>query len=353
MMRLYSRYKSTKMTDLWTYLKSAQKPIVLYGTGDGADKIYKRLLKDDIKISGVFASDGFKKGKIAYGFTVTSYGELKEKFGDMIILVCFGSHLDSVIENILRLEKENELYLPDVPVVDGEVFDLAFAKKHAGELTQVYNMLSDEKSKRVFENTVYFKLTGKSRYLREIESDRNEVFELLALKNENFLDLGAFNGDTVEEFIKYCPDYKSIIALEPDSRNFKKLTVSAEKVRNITLINKAISDKTGVINISKNKGRGNSISGKTVEIETTTLSETAKINMPTFIKMDVEGAELSAILGGQEVIRNRPKLHVAAYHRSEDLFSIPLKIKEICPDYKIYMRKHKALPAWDVNYIFI
>ncbi len=341
------------MTDLWTYLKSAQKPIVLYGTGDGADKIYNRLLKDDIKISGVFASDGFKKGKIAYGFTVTSYSELKEKFNEMIILVCFGSHLDTVIENILRLESENELYLPDVPVTDGEVFDLSFAKKHKEKLKAVYDMLSDDKSKKVFENTVYFKLTGKSSYLREIESERQEVFTLLSLKSESFFDLGAFNGDTVEEFIKYCPDYKRIIALEPDLRNFKKLTVNTERIRDITLINKAISEKTGVINISKNKGRGNSVGGKTVEIETTTLNEMAKINMPTFIKMDVEGAELSAILGGESVIGKKPKLHLAAYHRSEDLFTLPLKIKELCPDYKIYMRKHKALPAWDINFIFV
>ncbi len=340
------------MTDLWTYLKSVQKPIVLYGTGDGADKIYNRLLKDDIKISGVFASDGFKKGKTAYGFTVTSYSELKEKFNEMIILVCFGSHLDNVIENILRLEKDNELYLPDVPVCDGEVFDLSFAKKHKDELLTVYNMLGDHKSKMVFENTVYFKLTGKSRYLREIESDRDEVFSLLSLNGENFLDLGAFNGDTVEEFIKYCPNYKSIMAVEPDLRNFKKLSANTKEAKNVTLINKAVSNKTGVINISKNKGRGNSLGGKTVQIATTTLNEISFFS-PTFIKMDVEGAELSAISGGEEVLKHKPKLHIAAYHKSEDIFTLPLKIKELCPKYKIYMRKHKALPAWDINYIFI
>ena len=341
------------MQDLWTYLKNSGKPIVLYGTGDGADKIYKRLLKDNIKISGVFASDGFKKGKTAYGFTVTSYSLLKEQLGEMIILVCFGSHLDSVIDNILRLEKENELYLPDVPVCDGEVFDLAFAQKHREELTLVYNMLGDGQSKRVFCNTVYFKLTGKSHYLREIESERREVFDLLSLKNESFLDLGAFNGDTVEEFIDYCPDYKNITALEPDLRNFKKLTQNTGKIRDITLINKAVSEKRGVISISKNKGRGNSASGKTVEIQTSTIGEIAKKNMPSFIKMDVEGAELSAVLGGKEVIALKPKLHIAAYHRSEDIFTLPIKIKELCPDYKVFMRKHKALPAWDINFIFI
>lgn len=341
------------MTDIWTYLKTSQKPIVLYGTGDGADKIYNRLLKEDIKISGVFASDGFKKGKTAYGFTVTSYTELKQKFCEMIILVCFGTHLENVIENIIKLEEENELYLPDVPVCDGEIFDLSFARKHKQELETVYDMLCDEQSKRVFENTVYFKLTGKSHFLREVETDRQEVFKLLSLSKESFLDLGAFNGDTVEEFIKYCPDYKSITALEPDTRNFKKLILNTRDIRDITLINKAISCKSGVINISKNKGRGNKSDGKTVEISTTTISEISKVNTPSFIKMDVEGAELSAILGGEEVFVKKTKLHIAAYHKSEDIFSLPIKIKQLCPDYKIYMRKHKALPAWDINYIFI
>lgn len=341
------------MTDIWTYLKGTTKPIVLYGTGNGADKIYARLCKENIKISGIFASDGFKKGKEFAGFCVTSYEELKRQFSEMIILVCFGSHLDSVIDNIHRLERDNELYLPDVPVCGQEIFDLNFAVKYKDELEKVYNCLADDMSKKVFRNTVYYKLTGRSEYLTDIETPRREVFDILSLKGESFLDLGAFNGDTVEEFIKYCPDYRDIVALEPDLRNFKKLTRNTENIKNITLINKAISNNIGIINISKNKGRGNSQSGKTVESLTTTISEIAKTNYPTFIKMDVEGAELSAIIGGQEIIAKRPKMQIAAYHRSEDLFSLPLEVKKINPDYKIYMRKHKALPAWDINYIFI
>ena len=347
------KLRNTDIKDIWTYLKETKKHIVLYGTGNGADKIYARLLKENIKISGVFASSGFKKGKNFNGFTVTSYEELKSALGDMIILVCFGSHLDSVIENILKLEKENELYLPDVPVCDGEIFDVFFAKKHRSELERVYALLADEQSKRVFENTVYFKLTGKSSYLTEIETERKEVFDILSLKEENYLDLGAFNGDTVAEFLEYDKNYKSIIALEPDSRNFRKLKENTKDLENITLINSAVGESGGSVYIAKNKGRGNSQSGKTVEISSLTIDEISKTVCPTFIKADVEGSEMSAIMGGERTIAKKPKLHIAAYHKSEDIFAIPLRILEINPHYKIYMRKHKALPAWDINYIFI
>ncbi len=341
------------MCDIWTYLKSVTKPIVLYGTGNGADKIYARIREENIKISGVFSSSGFKKGKEFAGFCVTSYEELKRQLGEMIILVCFGSHLDTVIENIHALERENELYLPDVPVCDGKIFDLSFALAHRKELEAVYNLLADEMSKKVFENTVYYKITGKSKYLSEIETPREEVFNILGLKGESFLDLGAFNGDTVEEFLKYDTSYKSITALEPDSRNFKKLSENTKEIKNITLINAAVGEKEGVTKISKNKGRGNSGNGKTVEIKCTCIDEIAKTNPPTFIKMDVEGAELNVVKGGSRTIREKPKMQIAAYHRSEDIFSLPLEVLKINPDYKIYMRKHRALPAWDINYIFV
>ncbi len=341
------------MTDLWSYLEKADKPIVLYGTGDGADKIYEELLKRSIKISGVFASDGFKKGKEFAGFTVTSYEELKNKLGEMVILVCFGSHLDSVINNIKSLAEDNELYLPDVPVCQGEVFDISFARKHRSELERVYSLLADEQSKLVFKNTVYFKLTGKLDYLIECESEKSESYGLLKLKGEHFLDLGAFNGDTIAEFVYYDKCYGSITALEPDSRNFRKLTENTQFMKKVTLINAAVGDKEGSVFISKNKGRGNRQGGKTVEISSVCIDNVAQKNPFTFINMDVEGSEAQAIDGGRAVISQKPKMLVAAYHRSKDIFTLPLKILEINPDYKIYMRKHKAIPAWDINYIFI
>ena len=117
------------MTDLWNYLKTVNKPIVLYGTGNGADKIVDRLEKDGISLSGVFSSDGFKKGKLFKGLMVSSYEELYEILGDMIILVGFGSSRPEVLENIKALIQKHELYVPDVPVYGNEIFDIDFARK--------------------------------------------------------------------------------------------------------------------------------------------------------------------------------------------------------------------------------
>ena len=189
------------MTDLWSYLKNCEKPIVLYGTGNGADKVIDRLNADGTKISGIFASDGFKKGKIFRGFTVSSYSELAERYPEMVVVMCFGSSRSEVIDNVKRLMQKHTVFVADVPVYGNTVFDLAFARQNAKKIRATYSLLSDEPSKKVFENTVLFKITGNPNYLFEIESPRSEVFSLLNLKNnESFLDLGAYNGDTVIEF---------------------------------------------------------------------------------------------------------------------------------------------------------
>lgn len=343
------------MTDLWSYLKNCQKPVVLYGTGNGADKVIDRLNADKTKISGIFASDGFKKGKIFRGFTVSAYSELAEKYPEMVIVMCFGSSRIEVMDTVKRLMEKHTVLVADVPVYGDNIFDLAFARENAEKIRKAHSLLNDELSKKVFENTVLFKLTGKPHYLFEIETPRSQVFSLLGLNDkENFLDLGAYNGDTVIEFTQNVKDYSAITALEPDSRNFRKLCENTSSLKNILCINGAAGEFRGKSNISSQHGRGVSLGVGNTEINTFSIDALSKKSPPTFIKIDVEGAESAVLDGGKGTISAlKPKMHIAVYHRSEDIFEIPLKIHKLCPTYKIFMRHHTYLPAWDTNIIVI
>ena len=61
----------------------------------------------------------------------------------------------------------------------------------------------------------------------------------------------------------------------------------------------------------------------------------------TFVKMDVEGAEMEALKGAVNVIkRDHPKLAICIYHKPEDLYEIPFWIHEMFPEYKLYLRHH-------------
>ena len=75
--------------DLWTYLSDSDKKIVMYGMGNGADKIIKVCEKYGIEIADFFASDGFVRGHSFHGKVVLSYSQAKEKYGKFIVLLSF------------------------------------------------------------------------------------------------------------------------------------------------------------------------------------------------------------------------------------------------------------------------
>ncbi len=343
------------MNDLWSYLKTTPKPIVLYGMGNGADKIISVLQKYGIKISGVFASDAFVREKTFHGFKVTDFATAQSTFGEMIVLVCFGSGLLEVISNIRRISEQQELYSPDVPVYGDTLFTREFAIENRQRLERVYNLLADEASKKVFENTVMYKLTGKTDYLFDCETQPNEVYSSFLHFNgdETYLDLGAYRGDTVFEFLKHANEYKRIIAVEPDLKSYKKLCLATEGVEGIENINACVCDIVGTRAFSMNGSRGSATGGET-PIKAVTVDSILNGSAATYIKMDIEGEETAAIKGAAKtIIEYKPKMQIAAYHRSEDMFAVPEEVLKLRGDYKIYLRHYPCLPAWDMSYFFI
>lgn len=337
-------------------MKETTKPIVLYGMGNGADKIISALDRYDIKISGVFASDGFVRQKIFHGFKVTDYKTAKETFGDMIVLVCFGSSLPEVLTNIRRIATEQELYAPDVPVYGDVLFNMEYALDNRERLENIYNILADRQSKKVFENAVMYKLTGKIDYLFDCETQPYEIYEniLKFSDSETYFDLGAYRGDTVEEFLSIVSGYNKIVAVEPDLKNYNKLCAATADIKNISNINACVSDVDGEVLFDMQHSRGSSAGQGGGSINSITLDTLSKCCAPTYIKMDIEGAEIAAIKGSADtIIRYKPKMQIAAYHRSEDLFAVPENILNLRNDYKIYLRHFPSLPCWDMSYYFV
>ena len=348
--------------DLWEYLSKTSKSIVMYGMGNGADKILAVCEKYGIEVKDFFASDGFVRGHFFHGKRVLSFSEAKEKYGaeNMIVLLSFASCLPDVLENIKRIASLCELYAPDVPVCGDELFDLAFARKHAEELRAAYSLLADEESRNIFRNTVLYKLTGDISYLFAAQSDKNEVYTKLldAASIHTYSDLGAYNGDTIRELLNYAPELSSVIAFEPDRRSFRKLSEYCEGVSNpeIIRVNAAAwnCDTELVFGDEGNRNSGLFAKGKAVSVAATSLDTILENRAVDYIKYDVEGCEKQAIEGSSRaILTHRPRLLVSVYHRSEDIFALPLQINELRPDYKLYLRRYPYIPAWDLNLICV
>lgn len=343
-------------TELWQYLKTAEKPIVLYGMGNGADKIITVLEGYGIPFKGIFASDGFVRNKTFHGFKISSLKELEEKYGDMIVLLCFGSERPEVIEYIKGVAARHELYAPDVPVTGGGLFTKNFVVQNKERFKKIYSILADDISRKTFENVINFKLSGNPNYLFDCSVSENEPYNTFLELNgkEHFMDLGAYNGDTVADFISRVPDFSLITAVEPDIKSFKKLRQNTEKLKNLRLFNAAISNFNGKGFFGMRGGRNSGITENGTETDFITIDTLSRDNPPTLIKMDLEGEEVNAIKGAEStLIGHRPKMLISCYHRTDDLLTIPEEVLQKRDDYKIYLRHFSALPAWDINYYFV
>lgn len=342
------------MKDLWQYLKTSDKPILLYGMGNGAEKLLDLLEKNGVTASGVFCSDGFVRDKVFRGFKLCDYSTAKNTFGDMIVLTAFGTQLPDVMDNIKRIAGECELYVPDLPVVGEGVFDTEFAKLHAEDIRFVYDRLADEQSKRVFCGIIENKITGSLSSITDCETDVFEAYENIIKPDSDgvFVDLGAYRGDTVFEYLRFAGGAKKIYAVEPDAKTFKKLSLI--DIPYMTAYNVAISDSDGIALFDTQNGRNSKLDKCGKPLPTRSVDSILKGNPCDYIKMDVEGAESLAINGARNTILNfKPRMCIATYHRTEDIFAIPKQVLSINPDYKVYLRHFPYIPAWDTNYYFI
>lgn len=355
--------ESEKIIGVWQRLKEADKPIVMYGMGDGAEKIMNVMNSLEIKPAEFMASDEFVRGHSFLGYQVRKLSEIEEMYEDFIIVVCFGSCLPDVMEKIYALAQRYELYAPDVPVVaeEGEIpiFDHSYLNENNDKLQKVRSLLADDKSKEVFDSLISYKLSGDIKYLKSCETPEQEALDLLKIGlNETYVDLGAYNGDTVERFLRLTnKSFAEIYAVEPDQRNFLRM------VRRNYALGRGIfhpihaaswCDDTS-LQFRKSGGRNSSVCnsygrGPIVEVQGVKVDTLLKDKIPTLIKIDVEGCEKEALDGAeQSITKHKPKLILSLYHRREDIFELPLKIKAMNSSYKLYLRHHPYIPGWDTN----
>ena len=232
---------------------------------------------------------------------------------------------------------------------DYESFELRSnsLKDHLDDYVWLYEKLEDYRSKQVLyavlNNWYNFDYNSLNRCK---EVNYKQYFDLDIVKcdkNEVIVDLGAYIGDTIKDYINEygIGNYKQIFCYEISPDVFRTLKLSLSKYTHIKCIQKAVSDKKGIVYISRNENSSsaNSIVNKgEEEVEAVSIDDDIKEKI-TLLKMDIEGAEKKAIKGASKHIKNdKPKLLISVYHNYEDLYEIPKMINKLNKNYKYYLR---------------
>lgn len=353
----------TEKSCLWQQLSDEKRPIFLYGTGNGADKILDVCIKKHISVEGIFASNGFVRSRSFRGMPVHSLENIESAYGnDFIVLLAFGTALPTVWEGIQKIGQRHTLRIPEVPLFGGELFDFAYYKKHLPKLEEAYSLFADAASRELFEDMIAFRLTGDPLFLAKTENVSESLQQLFGHKKmHTVLDCGAYTGDSTKRFAQILHP-KEILAVEPDPKTYQKLCrYAGEETQCIVRpIHAAVGNRDGETDFissgSRASGNGENIGGraarriKTQVIPCCTIDTLTAAAPVDLIKLDVEGEEEKALEGAAATLHTRqPALAVSLYHRTGDLFALPLMLHSLYPDAKFYLRRPPCIPAWDLT----
>lgn len=339
------------------------RPVVLYGTGDGADKIIALLEKNGIPISGIFASDGFVRNRSFHSLPVMSYSEMKEKFENPVILLCFGTHLSDVILRVVEMATDNTLLVPDVPVCGDSVFDSGFYSAHKDEISATRELFYDESSKMIYDSVIEAKMTGDLSSILYADKISCATRYPLHGKYTAYVDFGAYRGETVIETLGKFKGIEKVSAFEPSVKNFARLDALKEKYPDVDFqfINGAASDKNGLFTMTDGGGRGSSLEKECAPSAQSgaRIKECREVKADSvlmyggerlLLKYDVEGWEEKALYGSLGLIKdNKTDIALSVYHRSEDIFRLPAVLHSILPEHELYLRKSECLPCWEIT----
>ena len=346
--------------DMWQELKNESRPILVYGMGNGADKLFRRFEKYGIVPADIFASDGFVRGHTFRGMRVKSFAEVREEYGDFVIVLSFASNREEVLEMLSGIDEKYDMYVPDMPVAgEDEYFDMDFYNSHYTDIKRAYESLADKESKNAFSSIIRYKLSGRMSYLMNCYSEKEELYRELSQKRiQRIIDVGAYNGDTLKESIRYFPELSDAVAIEPDPKNYKRLlkltnTLEHPRVRAIEAAAwNSVTNASFFSGGNRNSSISSTASFEAREKDVSLLTVDSLDFKCDYIKYDVEGAEMEALEGSHQTIEKyRPTLLVSLYHRSKDIFSITNYLREKYPFYNMYLRRLRCVPAWEIDLI--
>lgn len=349
--------------------------IAVFGAGNTAVLYKKCFIKEGIDPVYYIDNNPAKKNTFFQGKPVISLEELlikqKEWKKPFLILICTANiYIGNQIKD--QLKKNNLLF----STVDELVFSV-----NKDKILQIYDYLVDDISKETYTKVVQSRIENTA--IPENMVFNNQYFALPEFsyhytgEREVFVDLGAYTGDSLEQYInKKMGVFNKIFAFEPEEHNFNAMSYRVSRLKNewaisddkLITVNAGVGIKTGKIFLST-PSEGVQSSGSSArlganfasdkkdgskEITIYALDDYFKDQRVGFIKADIESYELDMLQGAVNIIkRDNPLLAICIYHNASDIYSIPLFIKKLNPEYKLKIRQHTYVSADTVLYAYI
>ena len=329
------------------------------------DSFVSKNMKETYGVNLLCDNNPEKWGKEFHGIVCVKPEELKE-YNNLVVIIMLGnpSQVEQQLKNMdIAYVNHLELSLDEIMNMQS---DIEWFKNERNTILQVYDLFCDDESKRIWVNALCNRIAPQYAQYRweKLYCEMPDYFNGKYIKmtnDESYVDCGAYNGDSIVDFIKNVQSYQAVYGFELDQKNYDEMCrrFKEKDCRDIELYNCGVWSENSVIDYGTGDTETESTEGISIyksNIETNNCVRTAKVKKLddvlgdreiTFIKMDIEGAEVEALKGAQKIIENqKPKLAICLYHRTSDFWTIPAMLHKMNPDYKFGVMHHYKYNCW-------
>lgn len=344
--------------------------MVLFGAGRFGRMVNRKL--SDLGIHPIAFADNNSSlwGKKVDGLVVLEPRDAASKFGQQAaFLMCVwnGEAQDRMADRIRQLKslgckvaipfgflfwKHPEVFLPhfclDLP-------EKVLRQKNL--ICAAMQLWSDQASRKEFVAQVEFRTSLDFNLINwTVEGKHYFPKDLFSLgKEEVFVDCGAFDGDTIADFVQETAGcFQHLVAFEPDAVTYPHLEERVSQLdsgvrKRIEISQKAIGRKPGVIFFEATGTMLSKTGSGSCEVPVVDLDSALAAFDPTYIKFDIEGFEPEGLMGASGLLlRTRPILALSVYHQQDHLWRIPLLMSSLLQDrYEFFLRPH-GTESWDL-----
>lgn len=342
--------KSEQIKDIYATLKEQTLPLYLYGAGNLAEAIFQKLREQDIAIAGCVTDSGTEN---FHGCQVGTFASLMSCGQECNLLLGFASAYarkhkleeTGVFKNVFEIAN---------PFNHHKQFGEVFLKDHMAELKNAYDLLEDEYSKKCFSAFIRARIENSADPVREVFTGQIDEFnnDVMHTKpsGEIFLDVGAYQGGSIERFLRSNGGhYEKIIGIEPENRNFDKLRQFCrhKELENVELHHIGCWYKKDKLYFNSESDKCCRLDNEgTTFIDVDTIDNICGNSRISILNLGISTAEKEILLGAKETIqRDHPRMLVFMGSAREELYELPIQIKALNPAYQLYLRFIQAMPS--------
>lgn len=357
-------FEGDRDSEIVLELRKASIPLYIYGAGDLGEACLDFLRKCGIEPTGFFVDKKYLSSDSYSDIPCVSHEALQTEYShsNPINVVIGISDYALASNRFSNYEFTKGVFCIANPYYfNTKQLTAEYFKANASEFKESYELFADDTSRNIFVAYVNSQINRDAKYLfpfgfKQFSNTshldayfNNDVISLT--ENESYIDCGAYHGEDVLRFLNYTNEkFTSIIAIEPDPKNyaFLRTNISSAQNKNIYALNLGVGDRPGQLCFSSTGSQHSHFvdhkvgkHNKKIDVDTidNIMAKYESGEGVTLIKLNIRAFEYKALIGARNTIaRYQPRVICYLGIANDSLSRLPKLLMELNPNYQLFLR---------------